>query len=101
MPEQAAAPQSWTDIISGLEADLEVLKAGDAPPNPASGSWTAPTVTGPLPDEYANHVRALIEQQREVITVLEEARRRAGEHLVAVRAAETRVETAVYLDVEG
>jgi hypothetical protein len=47
-------------------------------------------------------VRELIEQQRVAIEALDDTRRRTGEHLAAVRAAEpARGHQAAYLDVEG
>ena len=101
MPEGETIPHTWENIIADLESDLELLKTGNAPPRPASTPWTAPTSAGPLPEEYANYVRGLIEKQREAIVELEAARKSTAERLAAVRSAETRVEQSVYLDVEG
>lgn len=97
MPDSAEAGASWSLVIEELRAQLARIKAGQEP-----GDWSPPSVAGPLPEEYAGAVRELIEKQRSVMEALEEARRRTGEHLVAVRAAEpARGYHAAYLDVEG
>lgn len=104
MPEQEAIHQSWRGIIADLEADLDRLQSGDlvgVGGRLGSADWSPPAIAGPLPEEYANHVRALIERQREAVTRLEQARRVTAEHLGAVRAASSGTGDAVYLDVEG
>lgn len=104
MGDDETTHESWRMIIGDLEADLARLQS--APNRPVgepmlSARWSPPAVAGPLPDEYAIHVRELIARQREVVTRLEEARRVTGEHLSAVRAAASSTGEAVYLDVEG
>ena len=104
MPDYEAIDASWRLVIGELEADIARLNSGDlAGTRIGSADWSAPAMAGPLPDEYAQHVRGLIEAQREAIERLEEERRIAGEHIVAVRAAEKTREhsRSVYLDVEG
>lgn len=98
MPEQTAA---WQQLIAELESDLARLDA-DAPGGLTSASWSPPNL-GPLPDEFAPHVRDLIERQRIAIARLEESRRATGEQIATVRAAASpRIDRAsVYLDVEG
>jgi hypothetical protein len=104
LPEQTAVDE-WRLIISDLESDVARLKTGEliAGERIASADWSPPTIVGPLPDEYAQHVRALIQAQLEAITALEEAKRATGERIAALRAVDrTRQSTgAVYLDVEG
>ncbi len=88
-------------ILGELETDLARLSSGDGG-RIASADWSPPTIVGPLPDEYAHTVRDLIERQRLALEALEEERRRTGEHLSAVKAAEpARGHQPAYLDVEG
>ncbi|MCU1412622.1 MAG: hypothetical protein JWR04_3329 [Rhodoglobus sp.] len=105
MPDREEINASWRLILGELETDLARLKSGEVLDDGgriASADWSPPTIVGPLPDEYAHAVRALIEQQREAIEVLDEARRKTGEHLAAVKAAEpARGQQPAYLDVEG
>lgn len=104
LPDQEAINDSWRQIIDELEADLARVDSGEVAGNGGrirSADWSPPAIVGPLPDEYANYVRELIERQREAVTRLEEARRVTGEHLSAVRAAASSTGQAVYLDVEG
>lgn len=101
MPDREEINASWRLILGELENDLARLKAGEGG-RIASADWSPPTIVGPLPDEYAHTVRELIEQQRIALEELEEARRRTGEHLTAVKAAEpARGHISAYLDVEG
>ncbi len=106
MPDREAIDASWRLVIGELEADLARLSSGELGGDGArivSADWSAPAMAGPLPDEYAHHVRSLIESQRQAIEQLEEERRVAAEHLSAVRAAESTRDRSrsVYLDVEG
>ena len=102
MPDHEAIHESWQLIIGELEADLARVQSGHlAGSRIVSADWSPPSIVGPLPDEYANYVRELIERQREAVTRLEQARRVTGEHLGAVRAASSSTGEAVYLDVEG
>jgi hypothetical protein len=105
LPDREEINASWRLILGELESDLARLKSGEVLDDGgriASADWSPPTIVGPLPDEYAHAVRSLIEQQRDAIGTLTEARRRTGEHLSAVRAAEPlRGQQAAYLDVEG
>ena len=105
MPDREEINASWRLILGELESDLARLKSGEVLDDGgriASADWSPPTIVGPLPDEYANAVRELIGQQREALEALEEARRRTGEHLSAVKAAEpARGPQPAYLDVEG
>ena len=97
MPDPAEVGASWSLVIEELRAELARMKAGQEP-----AAWSPPSVAEPLPEEYAGAVRELIEEQRSVMEALDEARRRTGEHLAAVRAAEpARGYHAAYLDVEG
>jgi len=93
-------PESWRAILETLEGDLARVKSGDVL---EATAWTAPTAAGPLPDEYAHYVRALIESQREAIVEVAAARRRTAEHIAAVQsvAATRAAPHSVYLDVEG
>jgi len=105
LPDREEINASWRLILGELEGDLARLKSGEVLEHGgriASADWSPPTIVGPLPDEYANTVRELIEQQRIALEELEEARRRTGEHLAAVKAAEpARGHISAYLDVEG
>lgn len=102
MPDHEAIHESWQLIIAELEADLARVQAGNiAGERIVSADWSPPAIVGPLPDEYANYVRELIERQREAVTRLEEVRRVTGEHIGAVRAASSSTGEAIYLDVEG
>jgi hypothetical protein len=102
LPDHEAIHESWQLIIAELEADLARVQSGDiAGSRIVSADWSPPAIVGPLPDEYANYVRELIERQREAVTRLEEARRVTGGHIAAVRAASSSTGEAVYLDVEG
>jgi len=104
LPDHEAIHESWRLIIEQLETDLARVQSGASASNGhrvVSAQWSAPAVAGPLPDEYANYVRELIERQREAVTRLEQARRITAEHLGAVRAASAGTGEAVYLDVEG
>lgn len=105
MPDREEINASWRLILGELEGDLARLKSGEVLEDGgriASADWSPPTIVGPLPDEYANAVRELIDQQRVAIEALDEARRRTGEHLSAVKAAEpARGHQSAYLDVEG
>ena len=104
-PDYGAITASWRLIISELEKDLARLNSGEVLDDGGrivSADWSPPTLVGPLPDEYAHTVRDLIERQRIALEALEEARRKTGEHIAAVRAAEpVRGQQPVYLDVEG
>lgn len=105
LPDRAEINASWRSLLGEFEGDLARLKSGqvlDDGGRIASAEWSPPTVAGPLPDEYAHAVRELIDQQRAAIEALEEAKRRTGEHLAAVKAAEPpRGHQAAYLDIEG
>jgi hypothetical protein len=105
LPDREEINASWRLILGELEGDLVRLKSGEVLEDGgriASADWSPPTIVGPLPEEYAHTVRELIEQQRAAIETLDEARRRTGEHLAAVKAAEpARGHQAVYLDIEG
>jgi hypothetical protein len=105
LPDREAINASWRLILGELEDDIARLKSGqvlDDGGRIASADWSPPTIVGPLPDEYAQTVRDLIEQQRIALEGLAEARRRTGEHLAAVRAAgPARGHQSAYLDVEG
>ena len=105
MPDREEVTASWRLILGELESDLARLKSGEVLDDGvriASADWSPPTIVGPLPDEFAHAVRALIEQQREAIEVLDETRRRTGEHIAAIKAAEPpRGQQPAYLDVEG
>lgn len=105
MPDREEINASWRLILGELEGDLARLKSGEVLDDGGrivSADWSPPTIVGPLPDEYAHAVRELIEQQRVAMEALDEAKRRTGEHLSAVRAAEPpRGQQAAYLDVEG
>lgn len=104
MPDVEAVHEAWRVIIEELEADLARVASGSAPRDGrriASADWSPPEVAGPLPEEYANYVRDLIERQREAMIRLEDARRAAADGLGALRAATSRSDDAVYLDVEG
>lgn len=105
MPDREQINASWRLILGELEGDLARLKSGEVLEDGgriASADWSPPTIVGPLPDEYAHAVRELIDQQRIAIEALDEARRRTGEHLSAVKAAEpARGHQSAYLDVEG
>ncbi|MCU1577830.1 MAG: hypothetical protein JWP19_34 [Rhodoglobus sp.] len=104
MGDHEALHESWRVIIEDLETDLARLQSAPHVPMDEpmlSARWSPPAVAGPLPDEYAIHVRDLIARQRDAVTRLEEARRVTGEHLSAVRAAASSTGEAVYLDVEG
>ncbi|MBU1588539.1 MAG: hypothetical protein KKH51_11415 [Actinobacteria bacterium] len=105
MPDREEINASWRMILGELEGDLARLKSGEVLEDGgriASADWSPPTIVGPLPDEYAHTVRDLIDQQRIAIEALDEARRKTGEHLAAVRAAEpVRGHQSAYLDVEG
>ncbi len=101
MPDREEVNASWRMILGELESDLARLTSGEAG-RIASADWSPPTLVGPLPDEYAHTVRDLIDRQRIALEVLDDARRKTGEHLAAVRAAEpSRGQQAAYLDVEG
>jgi hypothetical protein len=104
LPDRDELTASWRLILDELENDLARLRSGEALDGRriVSADWSPPTVVGPIPDEYAHAVRELIAQQRTAIEALEDARRKTGEHLAAVRAAEpSRGYQAAYLDVEG
>lgn len=106
MPDWEAIDASWRQVIGELEADIARINSGELSAGSgrlASADWSAPAMPGPLPDEYAQHVRALIESQRQAIERLEEERRQASDHLAAVRSAErTRDHSPpLYLDREG
>lgn len=105
MPEPAEVAASWRLILGELESDLARVASGTALEDGGrigSADWSPPTILGPVPDEYAETVRGLIARQRLALEALEEAKRRTGEHLAAVRAAEpARGQNAAYLDVEG
>ncbi|MBX3099304.1 MAG: hypothetical protein KF761_06950 [Salinibacterium sp.] len=91
--------------MNELEGDLARLTSGEALDDGgriASADWSPPTMIGPLPDEYAHAVRDLIDRQRIALEALEETRRKTGDHLAAIKAAEpVRGHQAAYLDVEG
>lgn len=105
MPDREEINASWRLILAELEGDLARLKSGEVLEDGGrivSADWSPPTLVGPLPDEYAHAVRELIDQQRLAIEALDEARRKTGEHLSAVKAAEpARGHQPAYLDVEG
>lgn len=102
LPDRQAIEDSWRIILDELEADLSRVQSGDVGGTRiVSADWSPPALVGPLPDEYANYVRELIERQREAVTRLDEARRMTAGHLAAVRAASSSRGQAVYLDVEG
>ena len=105
MPEPAEVSASWRLILGELESDLARMASGTALEDGGrigSADWSPPTILGPVPDEYAETVRGLIVRQRLALEALEEAKRRTGEHLAAVRAAEPAGgHKAAYLDVEG
>lgn len=104
MPDYEAIDASWRLVIAELEADIATLNSGKiAGARIASADWSPPAMAGPVPDEYAQHVRGLIESQREAIERLDEERRVTGDHLSAIRAAESTRHPArsIYLDVEG
>jgi hypothetical protein len=104
LPDHEQVHESWRLIIEDLEADLARVVSGDVGEHSQrilSANWSPPAVAGPLPDEYANYVRELIERQREAVTRLEAARRVTGEHLGALKAAASTAGESVYLDVEG
>ena len=102
MPDHEAIHESWQLIIGELEADLARVQSGDlAGSRIVSADWSPPAIAGPLPEEFANYVRELIERQRDAVLKLEEARRVTGEHLGALKAASTSTGDSVYLDVEG
>ena len=104
-PDRIEVNASWRLIINELEGDLARITSGEVLDDGgriASADWSPPTMVGPLPDEYANAVRDLIERQRIALEALEESRRKTGDHLAAVKAAEpVRGHQAAYLDVEG
>jgi hypothetical protein len=106
LPSREEIDAAWRGIIRELEDDLERLRAGTARAGEApmpSAQWSAPSIPGPLPDEYAQHVLGLIEAQRQAIEQLERNRRTAAEHLDALRAVGSAIDRpgSVYLDVEG
>lgn len=101
MPDREEINASWRLILGELESDLARLNSGEGG-RIASADWSPPTIVGPLPDEFAHTVRDLIEQQRLTLEALDSERRRTGERLAAVKAAEpARGHQAAYLDVEG
>ena len=104
MADQEEIHESWQGIIADLESDLARVQAGTVDRDGgriSSADWSPPAIVGPLPDEYANHVRELIARQREAVTRLEDAKRVTADHIGAVRAAAFTTGEAVYLDVEG
>ena len=103
MPESRDEPLSWGAVIRSLEADLERLRAGMSADGELPEGWSAPDIPGPLPEEYALQVRALIAAQREMMVALEGQRRAVSERIAAVRAAAATGPDAgaVYLDAEG
>lgn len=104
MPDQETINESWRLVLDDLEVDLARVQSGtfaDRGERLSSADWSPPSVAGPMPEEYANHVRELIERQRDAVLRLDEARRVTGEHLGALRAASASTGDSVYLDVEG
>jgi len=106
LPDREEIDRAWRSVIRELEADVERLRAGATltyDVRMSSAQWSAPTMPGPLPDEYAQHVLGLIDAQREAIEHLEHTRQTAAGHLDALRAVGSAIDRpgSVYLDVEG
>ena len=103
MPDREQITESWRVILAELEADVARVRAGSVGERLVSADWSPPTVLGPLPEEYAHHVRDLIEAQREALAAIEHARRSTGAQIGALRATESTADERrpVYLDVEG
>lgn len=80
---------AWADALSALEIDLELAERmlaldhiAEDPPEP----WTPPADLGPLPLEFADRVRALLDRQIELARRLAEAADLNRRHQRAVQA---------------
>ena len=71
---QSSTLAQWAAVLDTLESDLRnaewLLSHGVGEAEVLAASWCAPTNLGPLPAEYAQWVRSLLDRQAQMYTRL-------------------------------
>ncbi len=89
--------EGWLAALEEMEEQVLRVERGEDVP-----AWQRPAGVGPLPPEFEQRARLLLERQRTAADRLRERLHETAQHLSAVRSVPAaRAAKALYLDVSG